>query len=84
MHINIIFRLYLTYYIVNSSWYSLAFGSIGFTQSQISTAYAFPSDQVKLTKLCVYGAKDLRDDLNLVDIRSYLQGNETIRNMINL
>ena len=63
---------------------ALAFGSIGFTQSQISTAYALPSDQVGLTKWCVYGEKDLRDDLRLVDVRNCPQGKETVRNMINI
>lgn len=62
---------------------SLTFGSIGFTQSQISAAYTLPSDQVGLTQWCVYREKNLRDDLKLVDERKCPQGKGTVKNMIN-
>ena len=62
---------------------SLIFGSIGFTQSQTSTSYVPPLDQVGLSQWCVYREKCLRDNLKLVDERKCPQEKETIKNMIN-
>ena len=62
---------------------TLMFGSIGFTQSQLSTAYAMPSIQVAPNRWCVSGEKDLKDDLKLVDSRNCPQGKDHVRSLIN-
>lgn len=67
---------------------ALVFSGIGFTQSQINTAYAMPSEWAGthghgVNKWLVWGEKDLRDDLKLVDERNCPQGRENVKALIN-
>lgn len=62
---------------------ALTFGGIGVTQSQISTVHAMPSEEVAAGVWHVYGEKDLRDDLKLVDKRVCPQGREYVKSLIN-
>ena len=62
---------------------AMVFGGIGFTQSQISTAYAMPSETCGGNRWIVWGEDSLRHELELVDKRNCYQGRENVKNIIN-
>ena len=69
---------------------ALAFGSIGFAQSQINTAYAMPSDHVVQhvghNIWHIYGEQSLKEELELVEQKKCCcpYGKEYAKSLINI
>lgn len=60
---------------------AMVFGGIGFTQSQMNTAYAV-SFQMSSNEFRVWGEDSLRHDLTLVDGRNCPQGKDYVKSLI--